>query len=370
MTVDRIRVMISSRCKDYITIDNLHFPLARLRKSLQTEINTAGFFDRPLFECWINEVEPSKAATRDVWDECIREVRPAHIVIALYNGDAGWAREPNDVGICHAELEASLLSGRDRTHLIQLPSSTASSQRDRRFQSFIERELTFSGPPAQDENEAAENVKNTLLEAVARLARSGASLLRKESYALGQALEWSKLDFAARKLVMESASMEALAERQGQIRDRKFGRNGICVKIDKSDVLFFAHAIPAAASVAAARELVGKPFLADHRYISDDDRVCGPVHLIACQKSATEKQATDLLGFPDATVVTTTFGVYLVDPIQHIQFILLANCRDETSTRFAVQRLFDWLNRSGEADSLVRRAKSRTRIVMAIRKEL
>ena len=370
MTVDRIRLMISGRCKDYVTPNNVSFPLAGLRKSLQTEINTAGLFGKPLFECWINEVEPSKAATRDVWDECIREIRRAHIVVVLYNGDAGWAREPNDVGICHAELEASLLSGRDRTHLIRLPGSTASSQRDRRFQSFVERELTFSGPPSQNEEEATDNVKNTLVEAVARLARSGTTLLRKESYALGQALEWSKLDYAARKLAMEAACLDALAERQGQMRDKKLETNAVRVKIDKSEVLFFAHAIPAAASVAAARELVGKPFLTDHRYITDEDRVCGPVHLIACQKSTTEKQATDLLGFPDATVVITTFGVYLVDPIQQIQFILLANCRDETSTRFAVQRLFDWLNRSGEADALVRRARSRKRIVAAIRKEL
>jgi hypothetical protein len=370
MSVDRIRVMISSRCKDYVIADNARFPLASLRKSLQTEINAAGLFGRPLFECWINEVEPSKAATRDVWDECIREIRRAHIVIVLYNGDAGWAREPNDVGICHAELEASLLSGRDRTHLIQLPSSTASAQRDRRFQGFVERELIFSGPPAQNQEEATDNVKNTWIEAVARLARSGATLLRKESYALGQALEWSKLDYAARKLAMETACLDALAERQGQMRDKKLGATSVRVKIDKSEVLFLAHAIPAAASVAGARELVGKPFLTDHRYITDEDRVCGPVHLIACQKSTTEKQATDLLGFPDATVVTTTFGVYLVDPIQQIQFILLANCRDETSTRFAVQRLFDWLDRSGEADALVRRARSRKRIVSAIRKEL
>jgi hypothetical protein len=260
MTVDRIRVMISGRCKDYVTANKACFPLAGLRKSLQTEINTAGLFGKPLFECWINEVEPSKAATRDVWDECIRETRRAHIVIVLYNGDAGWAREPNDVGICHAELEASLLSGRDRTHLIELPASTASSQRDRRLQGFVERELTFSGAPAQNEDEAADNVKNTLVEAVARLARSGATLLRKESYALGQALEWSKLDYAARKLTMESACLDVLAERQGQMRDKKLEANAVRVRIDKSEVLFFAHAIPAAASVAAARELVGKPF--------------------------------------------------------------------------------------------------------------
>jgi hypothetical protein len=92
--------------------------------------------------------------------------------------------------------------------------------------------------------------------------------------------------------------------------------------------------------------------------------------LIACQKATTEKQATDLLGFPDATVVATTFGIYLVDPIPKIQFALLANCRDATSTQFAVQRLFDWLERSGEGDALVRRARSRKKIVSAIRKEL
>lgn len=370
MAVDRIRVMISSRCKDYITADGPSFPLSGLRTSLQTEINAAGLFGRPLFECWINEVEPSKAATRDVWDECIREVRRAHIVIVLYNGDAGWAREANDVGICHAELEASLLSGRDRTHLIQLPLSTASTPRDMRFQRFVERELTFSGAPARNEDDSAANVRNTLVEAVARLARSGATLLRKESYALGQALEWSKLDYTARKLVMEAACLDALAERQKRKRDTKLEAKAVRVRINKTEVLFFAHAIPAAASVAAARELVGKPFLTDHRYITDEDRVCGPVHLIACQKSTAEKQATDLIGFPDATVVTTTFGVYLVDPVQQIQFILLANCRDETSTRFAVQRLFDWLNRSGEADALVRRARSRKKIVSAIRREL
>jgi hypothetical protein len=370
MAVDRIRVMISSRNRDYEPVDGPSFPLSELRKSLQAEINVAGLFGQRLFECWINEVEPSKAATRDVWDECIREVRRAHIVIALYNGDAGWAREANEVGICQAELEASLLSGRDRTHLIQLPISKASTSRDRQFQRLVGRELTFSGVPSGNKDDAAINVRNTLVEAVARLSRSGATLLRRDSYALGQALEWSKLDYPRRKFVMEAACLDALAERQGRKRDVKLEAKAVRVRIGQTDLLFFAHAIPAAASVAAARELVGKPFLTDHRYISDEDRVCGPVHLIACQRSATEKQATDLLGFPDATVVTTTFGVYLVDPVQKIQFILLANCRDETSTRFAVQRLFDWLDRSGEAEALVSRAESRRRIVSAIRKEL
>src|SRR5262249_59155534 len=60
-----------------------------------------------------------------------------------------------------------------------------------------------------------------------------------------------------------------------------------------------------------------------------------------------------------------------VDPIQKIQLVLLSNCRDATSTRFAVQRLFDWLDRSGEGDLLVNRLdrarKSRGRFVESCR---
>jgi hypothetical protein len=35
------------------------------------------------------------------------------------------------------------------------------------------------------------------------------------------------------------------------------------------------------------------------------------VHLIACHKGVNENQAVSLLGFPDATIVTPAFGVYV-----------------------------------------------------------
>jgi hypothetical protein len=62
-------------------------------------------------------------------------------------------------------------------------------------------------------------------------------------------------------------------------------------------------------------------------------RRSGPVHLIACQRSVTESQALRQLGFPDVTVVSPPFGVYVVDEVQKVQLIFLANCRDPTSTR-------------------------------------
>ena len=370
MVSDKIRVMISSRCKDYAASRGATFPLSRIRKALRDEIGATKLFGEPLFDCWINELEPAKPVTRDVWDECMHEVRRAHILIALVNGDAGWASQDEDIGICHAELAIATQTGRDRTQVVQLPPAKADSARDRRFQKFVARELPFTGAPALTEADVITNVRLTLAEAVARLTRGGAMQVRRDSYSLGQALEWSKLDYVARKAVMEETCLDALVERAGGEHDRDAKSSAVVVHVDRSEVLFCVHAIPAAASVAAARELVGKPFLSDYRRIYDDAPECGPVHLIACQKSITEKQATDLLGFPDATVVPTTFGVYLVDPIQKIQLVLLANCRDDTSTRYAVQRMFDWLGRSGETAALVRRAKARKKIVGAIRKEL
>jgi hypothetical protein len=58
----------------------------------------------------------------------------------------------------------------------------------------------------------------------------------------------------------------------------------------------------------------------------------GPVHLIGCHKTATETQATRLLGFPDATVVSTPFGVYVADNLQKVQLAFIGNCRDEANT--------------------------------------
>jgi hypothetical protein len=89
MTSDPIRVMISSPCKDYLTVDGAIFPLSSLRLLLQQQIDQALLFAQQVLKCWINEREPSKAATRNVWDECLHEVRRAHIVIAFYNGNAG-----------------------------------------------------------------------------------------------------------------------------------------------------------------------------------------------------------------------------------------------------------------------------------------
>lgn len=73
-----------------------------------------------------------------------------------------------------------------------------------------------------------------------------------------------------------------------------------------------------------------------------------------------------LLGYPDATVIATPFGVFVADNIQMVQFVLITNCRDESSTRHGLQRFFDWLEQSGEENYVACRAEARAAIVRVI----
>lgn len=77
-----------------------------------------------------------------------------------------------------------------------------------------------------------------------------------------------------------------------------------------------------------------------------------------------------MLGFPDATVVSSEFGIYVADDVQKVQFVFLKNCRDESSLRHSQQRFFEWLDQTGESERLAKRAASRRKIIRAIATEL
>jgi hypothetical protein len=73
-----------------------------------------------------------------------------------------------------------------------------------------------------------------------------------------------------------------------------------------------------------------------------------------------------MLGFPDATVVSAPFGIYVVDPVQSIQLVLIAQCRDEASTQIGIQAFLEWLDESEQAAALVRHATKRKNVVAAL----
>jgi hypothetical protein len=359
--------MISSRCNDRIrTADGGSMTLSEFRVEAKKAIEEFEIFGQPSFECWVHEDEPAMPAGVDFWEYCRTIVRARDIVLILFNGNAGHAKNESDVGLCHAELLAAREIGGARVRIIDVQEAnvgklSGSRARNQRFQDYI-KDQDVGVRFAANSGEARERLLEALQDALVSMVREGSASSRRSRYDTGAPLDWSRMDFVGRKAAMEKVLGAALKE-----NGAKLTGPGHVHQIDGAPIFVCCHAVPAAMTVAAAREMVGRPFLHDHKlaaYLSAT--VLGPVHLIACQRGVTESQASALLGFPDATLVTPSFGVYVADNIQKIQLVLLANCRDESSTRYAAQRFFDWLRQTGEARYFKSRAAGRKTIVLAI----
>lgn len=369
MAKSLIRIMLSSRCLDSFPAGS-GTTLTDLRKELKAEIESVQILGRRPFEVWINEDAPPAEGTQDSWDACLQAVRDCDVLIVLSNGNAGWAAGDQDVGICHAEYMEGLRSAQAKVRLVSLPTVAdtkgAAQERNKRFQNYLSTQTAFRGGEVKTFADAKKRVFEALSDAVISLTQRGVQAAASTRFDVGAALDWTRLDFRQRKKAMEATLKTALSG----IKGAKAVDDGAIVRLDGKDVMVVVHAIPASLSVAAARELVGRPFLEDHQRVNLLASAHGPLHLIACHRGATETQATSLLGFPDATVVSGTFGVFVADDVQKVQFAFLANCRDDSQTRHASQRFFEWLQQTGEATLVARRAVSRARIVKVVAKEM
>jgi hypothetical protein len=337
---------------------------------LKEELEEISLFGEQLFDVWINELAPADEGSQDSWDTCLREVRDGDILIVLSNGNAGWSVRPGDIGICHAELMTGLNTAAGKVRLISLgniePGPGDQGVRNRRFQAYVAAQNLFRGAEVATKDELKEQVRMAVLQAVTSLVGLGKREARRGRYYTGEALAWSKLDFPNRQKRIRDTLIQGLVDNGAA----KLTEGAVRTKFGRREVLLVVNAIPGAVSVSAAREMIGRPFLKDHELEDHFGTAVGPVHLIGCHQTATEAQARQLLGFPDATVVAAPFGIYVADDVQGVQFIFLQNCRDETMARHALQRLLEWLDQSGEVSALVQRGLARRRIIGTIAKEV
>jgi hypothetical protein len=368
----KIRVMLSSRCNDA-------FPdpakkggqtLSDIRSGLKAAIEAETILGQQVFEVWINEDAPPADGTLDSWETCLKAVRECDILIVLSNGNAGWAKDDGDIGICHAEYMEGLASARGKVRLVALPNVNPGKgvqhARNQRFRDYLQQQTPFRGGEVRTVADLEKRVFEALNDAVVTLTQRGVFAAASSRFDMGQALDWSRLDFRQRKREMERVLQAALGAQPSAV----IVNDAVILPLGGKRVTVIVHAIPAAFTVAAARELVGRPFLRDHERVSMLKNAHGPVHVIACHRTATETQATTLLGFPDATVVSGPFGVYVADDVQKVQFVFLVNCRDESQTRHALQRFLEWLQQTDEAKMLAKRAESRAKIVKVIASEI
>jgi hypothetical protein len=227
--------------------------------------------------------------------------------------------------------------------------------------------LNLPAAQATTGEEALLSAEKLAVAIVLNLAREGVGVNSTGSYYAGEALEWSRLNFQKRREVMTAAVVTLLRKRAGGAVQPKAG-NIAAVRIQGSDIGCVCDSIPASMGTAAARELVGQPFLSDPRQTENwSTSLYGPVHIIACQKNVSESQAVRQLGFPDAVVVSPPFGIFVADDVQKIQIAFLANCRDQTTTQAKVQSFLNWLNDQDEIKHLVQRARDRRKISDFIR---
>lgn len=370
---DIIRVMISSRCMDTVpTEDGASKPLTDVRKAIKQRLEAERLCGEQVFRVDITPEHPQAGADESFWEASIEAVRRADIVIVLYNGDAGF-QHPQGGGICEAEFNEAISSGASRTHVIVLPKPHKPAKNngkralDAHFADLFEKSRVAQ-TVAADATAALEKAMESVLAVTLKQVVDGSRLARSGKADFGPSLDWSRLAFRERKEKMEKVLFDSICIGGRPVKKRGSPRAAV-VSVGQLEVLFVCHAVPAAFSVAAARELVGRPFLQDHRLAEVLEQCAGPLHVIACQKTVTEKQATDLLGFPDVTLVKSSFGVYAADPVQKVQVVLLAGCFNPGHTADAVGRFFDWLARSGQQEAVGALAQARGRIVQAIARE-
>lgn len=366
----KIKVMLSSRCNDRFPADSDQ-TLSSIREQFKREIEGTELFGKQVFEVWINEDAPPSDGMQDSWDACLQAVRDCDVLLVLSNGNAGWASGDGDIGICHAEYMEGLATTRGKVRFIAMPTIPVSdgrgaeAARNQRFQDFIAQQTPFRGGTVSTVEQLRTRVREALFDALVVLTQRGVTAAASSRFDMGQALDWTRMDFRQRKRAMETVLLQALNGGKAPVSEAF-----AVVPIAGVNIAVLVHAIPAALTVAAARELVGKPFLRDHEQADLLKDAQGPLHLIACHRGATQTQATALLGFPDATVVSGPFGVFVADEVQQVQFAFLANCRDASQTRHALQRFREWLEQTGEAQRLAKRAASRAKIVKVIAAEL
>ena len=370
-TSAKLQVMISSRCNDlFPATGRSQRALSIIRTELKSEIEAMAFEGQQMFEVWINEDAPPAEGTHDSWETCLKAVDNCDLLIALSNGNAGWAQSGSDIGICHAELHRGLTHYPQKVRLISIGTiacdNSGAGKRNRRFQDYLSAQNLFRGGDVKTQRALKTRVLQAVFDGVLRLCQAGVRAGSSKKYK-GASLDWSRMNFKDRQTKISEVIRNALTERAGA----PVTGAGVVVTIQSESVLFEVNAVPEAMSVAAAREMVGQPFLRDHENKAvTTKKLAGPVHIIGCHKTITESQAMKLLGFPDATVVTTEFGVYVSDNIQKIQLVFIANCRDESGTRHGLQRFLEWLNQTGEGPLLAERAAARSRIVKAIAGEV
>jgi len=367
--MQKINIMLSSRCKTEIKDGSNKVLLSDIRTDLAKIFNSEKLLNKKLYQVWLSEEPRSTSALESSWDECMTQVDKADILICIYTGEGGWANRQGDIGICHAEMEMGINKEPAKVFIINAQKAvkseiTKNDSINKRIEKYVNTVNRFYNE-ASSKEEIIKISKEIICNATINLTKLGKMAARRGKYNFGESLDWSRMNFIERKNSIESEIKNQFLESNSKVTDE-------CIKYiyNNKKYLFRIHGIPSGMNLSAGREMVGQPFLKDYKLnFNLKKNIFGPIHIIGVHKGVTEQQAINVLGQPDAVIVEGSFGIYIADKILNTQMVFLSNCRDSSSTRHNVQRFLDWMNESGESDSFFMRAERRSNILDVINKQ-
>jgi hypothetical protein len=371
----RIQVMISSRNKDSVRLGpgRKRVKLLDVRRALKEELEEMTFCGQKLLKVYINEDGGGESGTDTIWDTCRQKLDESQIIIAIYNGHAGWCREEAGLGICHEEIKYVLDHYPAKLYLIELKPTTAESAADRAFAGFM-KGINRWREQAHDVESLKESVRLAVAKAVSDLTVTGSREGRKGRYYFGSPLGWARLGYLERKIRIEEAVARYLVAQGAWSLPvvEPEDTPGLVWRLEDAQVLLLVHGVPSSFGIAEAREMVGRPYLSDHQtpVAASGGLLVGPVHLVACHRSCTESRILSYMGHPDVYIVQTPFGFFAADLTSFVQTFFLTDCRDRDATVMAMERMFEWIAEANEGGRIVERARSRQRILRTVRGEI
>lgn len=361
----KLNVFISSRNNDTIKLKDGHGEsLSNIRLFLKEELEKIKLFDKDFMEIRINE-DFGADTTLDSYNKCLDEVKNSDLIIALYNGVAGWAPEGIDLGICHAELSKALDISTRKTAIINLekyfeitPADAAEENRNKIFKKYTEQLNRFNNPlKVPTDKQTSDGIKEALLKSIKSIIYNNlidrikiSNIYYNISGNNNISLNWKKLKYTDRNNNITGIL-----------------RNLISNSPNFSKLITQAFSIPDNMSVDDARSFTGRPFLKDHELIQTmDPSQYGPIHFIGVYGNATEIQVKNMVGYPDISAIRDDFGLYVWEQNTHIQLVFLVDCKTPEAIKSCFLLFNNWCDSTGEIENIKKRAEARFYILKAI----
>lgn len=375
-----LRIMLSSRNNDLIPDGAASVTLSSVRLELQKELQAEQFLGRALLEVWINEEAGAEAGDLTAWEACLKQVDDTDVLIVIYNGEAGWTKDPGGIGICHHEMAHAWDKTPGKVFLIRMKFDSKKSgnlrspvevaQQDAQnqaFAEFLDRARPFTAFASNREDLKAQ-VKLATLKAITKYFDLGRRGMHMGAISPGPALDWSRMSYDERKGAIEKAGRDYFvargAKEEGVNLVWEWGNEKMLVRV---------HGVPASFGIAEARVLVGRPYLLDHTSLvgKEMDGVVGPLHVILCHKNITESQVIAFMGHPDLFIIRPPAGFFVADRVTFVQAMFLMNAIDEDAIRANLQSMFEWVeSQAQEMGNILARARSRAAILRAMAAEI